>query len=230
MIGVIGAMELEVSELASLIENIKQVNIGGREFNVGSIYGVQCVLAQCGVGKVNAAACAAYMISNFNPELIINTGIAGGIGMNLGDIVIASGFVQHDFDVTEFGYKQGLVPGNKDVFILADEKLSNALFESALSVRSPGGVTRGIIATGDKFVADSAVIKFIGENFGAVAVEMEGAAIAQVCDYAGVRFGAVRSISDRADEAAKVDSNTFAQIAADNSVGLVKEFLRKYTK
>lgn len=224
-IGIIGAMRIEVEKLCSMAENVKKEKVGGIEFNVGDLCGHQVIIAVCGVGKVFAAMCAQAMILNYSPDAIINTGVAGALASELrvGDVAVAENVVQHDMDTSPIGDPVGLISGINMVQIPADEKISSSLKKTAADL----GMTclSGTIASGDQFIADKAKKAYIKNTFSAIACEMEGAAIGQVCYVNGTPFGILRSISDNGDESAGMSYDKFIGVAVDNSVKILTEFL-----
>ena len=224
-IGIIGAMKIEVEKLCDMAENVKKEKIGGIEFCTGTLCGHDVVIAVCGVGKVFAAMCAQAMILHYSPEMVINTGVAGALASELrvGDVAIAENVVQHDMDTSPIGDPVGLISGINLVQIPADAKISSALKKAALDL----GMTclSGTIASGDQFIADKAKKTYIKEAFSAIACEMEGAAIGQVCYVNGTPFGILRSISDNGDESAGMSYDKFIGVAVENSVKILTEFL-----
>lgn len=226
MIGIIGAMEIEINGLKACMENIEVDTISQIEFNKGTIKGVPCVVARSGVGKVNAAMCAQIMAMKYKPEAIINTGVAGGIGqgVSVGDVVISNGLVQHDMDTSDLGDPKGFISGIDIVTIPATERLVNQVVEKAKHTYN-GTVHIGVIATGDQFIGRSEKLKQISNQFKAIACEMEGGSIAQVCFINGIDFVVIRAISDNADEEANVSFEQFATMAAEKSTNLLCEVL-----
>lgn len=226
-IGIIGAMKIEVEKLCSMAENVKKEKVGGIEFNVGNLCGHQVIIAVCGVGKVFAAMCAQAMILNYSPDAIINTGVAGALASELrvGDVAVAENVVQHDMDTSPIGDPVGLISGINMVQIPADEKISSSLKKTAADL----GMTclSGTIASGDQFIADKTKKAYIKDTFSAIACEMEGAAIGQVCYVNGTPFGILRSISDNGDESAGMSYDKFIGVAVENSVKILTEFLNK---
>ena len=224
-IGIIGAMKIEVEKLCSMAENVKKEKVGGIEFNVGDLCGHQVIIAVCGVGKVFAAMCAQAMILNYSPDAIINTGVAGALASELrvGDVAVAENVVQHDMDTSPIGDPVGLISGINMVQIPADDKISSSLKKTAADL----GMTclSGTIASGDQFIADKAKKAYIKDTFSAIACEMEGAAIGQVCYVNGTPFGILRSISDNGDESAGMSYDKFIGVAVENSVKILTEFL-----
>lgn len=225
-IGIIGAMEVEVNSLIGKLSGDETAEAAGLVFHSGSLEGVPVVVAQCGPGKVNAAVCTQIMILKYSPRLIINTGVAGGVDVKIGDLVAASACVQHDFDTTALGDKLGTLfirhkeTQNEGIIeVPCDSRTSEILLEEARSIY--GGAHTGIIATGDIFVADKEKNRWLGEQFGARAVEMEGGSIAQVCYMNNVPCAVLRAISDSANDDSPVDFPTFAKEAAEKSAQLL---------
>ncbi len=221
-------MRSELEKLSSLIEDSTTERIGAHEFISGKLAGRDVVLVCCGVGKVNAAASAAELIMRYSPDAVVNTGVAGGLaaGMRVGDIVVADGAVEHDLDYGELGDERGMIffpDGREEKLLAADEKTADALYRAA--EKSELRVCRGIVASGDVFVSDSKKKQDIIDTFGAVACEMEGAAIAHVCRLFDVPFGILRSISDCANEDSPLDFPTFVKLAADNAANVILNYL-----
>lgn len=226
MIGIIAAMELEMQSLRSHIENPVAQTISGVTFVSGMLEGREVVTAVCGVGKVFAALCAQTMILTYHPEFIINTGVAGTLtdALGIGDIAVSSAVVQHDMDTSAIGDPVGLISGVGKVELPADEQLAAKLSACARALRVK--TVSGVIASGDQFVAGSERKTYITSHFGAIACEMEGAAIGQVCYVNQVPFCVLRAISDSADGSSHMDYPTFAGMAAQQSVRLLRTFLR----
>lgn len=228
MIGIIGAMSVEVDDLKTCMSDVTIQTISGIEFYKGEIHGVECVIAKCGVGKVYAAICAQTMILQYHPSVIINTGVAGGIGpdIHIGDVVISSGLVQHDMDTSAIGDEVGLISGMNLVTIPAVTELVDLVAEVARCVYD-GKVHVGIIATGDQFIGDANKLNELANRFHASACEMEGGSIAHVCYVNQVDFIVIRAISDNADDDASVDFMQFAKETAQKSARLIDELLPK---
>ena len=225
MIGFIGAMGVEIEALRAQMENKSEKTVGGIEFVSGTLFGKEAVTAVCGIGKVFAAMCAEAMIINFNPCCIINTGVAGSLSEKLGilDVAIGESLVQHDMDTSPLGDPIGLLSGINIVNIPADGAVCDKISEAA-SLLGINAV-RGIIASGDQFINSSAKKEFIAETFGAVACEMEGAAIAQVCFVNKTPFCVLRAISDCADGSSNMDYSEFLPRAAANATALSLKFV-----
>ncbi len=223
VIGIIGAMDIEVSGLVSGMVNTEKRIYGGIEFTRGTLCGKEIVVARCGIGKVFAAMCAQAMILQYDPQCIINSGVAGSLSedLNVLDAVVATAVVQHDMDTSPLGDPKGLISGINIVNIESDKNISNKLLDASkgLNVNTKSGV----IASGDQFVANPNKKLEISDLFGAIACEMEGAAIGQVCYVNNVPFAVIRTISDGKGEA--LDYQTFSVMAAKKSMEIIKSFL-----
>lgn len=224
-LGIIGAMQSEVALLHACLEQVQVQTIGGLEFHSGLLSGKQVVVVRCGVGKVNAARCTQLLVDFFHPDCIVNTGIAGGIGQDLavGDVVVATGLIQHDFDVTAFGYARGNLTDrtapDKPTIFYSDAHLVELLTQTITSDRCK----QGVIVTGDVFISAAEQKQFLRQTFHAVAAEMEGGAIAQVAQANGVPFVVLRAISDLADGTAAASFDTFEQETADLSAAIIRQ-------
>lgn len=227
-VGIIGAMDIEIESIVAAMENHQTEKIGPVSFHSGAIAGRECVAACCGEGKVNSAVCTQTMLLRYAPCCVINVGVAGGIGeqVEIGDLVAASSLVQHDFDTTALGYAAGEIPSLKKVFLPADKELTELSLECAASVYE-GNLHKGVIASGDQFIAGPEKYKRIREAFGALACEMEGASIGQVCCMNGVPFAVLRAISDNGNSSAHVDFPKFAKEAAEKSQKLMMALLAR---
>ncbi|MDE1515154.1 MULTISPECIES: 5'-methylthioadenosine/S-adenosylhomocysteine nucleosidase [Vibrio] len=221
-IGIIGAMQQEVAILKDLIEDVQQVEQAGCTFYSGRIQGVEVVLLQSGIGKVAAALGTTLLLSQYAPDVVFNTGSAGGFdaSLNVGDVVISSEVRHHDADVTAFGYEMGQMAGQPAAFI-ADQALI-ALAEQALASLPATHAVRGLICTGDAFVCSAEQQSVIRQHFPqVVAVEMEASAIAQTCHQFKVPFVVVRAISDVADKQSPMSFDEFLPLAAQSSSAMV---------
>ena len=228
MIGIIGAMEVEVEAIRQRLSDKKEKNISGVRYVSGKLGKNEVVTAVCGIGKVFAAICAQTMILEYDPSVIINTGVAGSLSpaLNVCDIAIADKVVQHDMDTSPLGDPKGLISGINVVYIEADEQVCNKLVET---VKQAGiNTARGTIASGDQFIASKEVKERIVSDFGAIACEMEGASIGQVCYVNEVPFAVLRAISDKADGVAEIDYPSFCKMAANNYVKVICSFCEKY--
>ena len=214
-LGIIGAMEQEVETLLEQMENKTAYTKAGSTFYEGELAGLDAVVVQCGIGKVNAALCVQILCDCFSVTHVVNTGIAGSLcaDLDIGDLVISQDAMYHDFDCVHFGYPMGKVPGMDVVAFPADEMLADLAFAAAEAV-NPGHTQRGRVASGDKFVAEQSVKDAIIDITGALCTEMEGAAIAQTAYRNGVPFVIIRAVSDKEDNSAEMDYPTFERIAA----------------
>ena len=197
-VGVIGAMDSELSSLIAALKGREDRTLHGLVFYTGTLEDSPVVLVKCGVGKVNAARTAQVLIDAFAPRALLNTGIAGGVapGLSVGDAVVADGLVQHDFDVTAFGHAKGYLctggDSSKPTVYVPEQKVQDSLFQAACALLGEGHIHRGTVATGDQFISGRESKAAIWEQFHASAAEMEGGAIAQAAALSGVPFGVIR--------------------------------------
>ena len=229
MIGIIGAMEEEVTGLKDAMRGVSKEEHAGMVFFRGTLEGKDCTVVCSGIGKVNAAACAQILVDRFEVELLLNTGIAGGLReeINIGDIVLSTDAVQHDFDCVGFGYEPGVIPRLDTSFFQADGRLLDLAEKSCREVNPEIRVFRGRVASGDVFVSSAEVKKRISEQFGAWCCEMEGAAIAQIAHLNCVPFLIIRAISDKADGSASVQYETFQEAAIEHFRRLTLAMVRE---
>lgn len=230
-VGIIGAMQIEIDAILGELENKTERRFGGLTFTSGTLAGVEVSVALCAPGKVNAAIAAQAMIDRLGPELILNIGVAGGIGkdVHIGDVVIAASCVEYDFDTSALdGCPAGemSLPGFEKPlrFLPVNGELARVLAQSAQGLY--GRAHLGVIATGDRFVADPAFGEYLQKEFGALACEMEGGAVAHVClANRHVPCAVLRTISDNAHDSETVDFLTFAQSSAQKVQQLLKTVL-----
>ena len=214
-LGIIGAMELEVETLLAQMENKSAETVAGSTFYEGKLSGLDVVVVQCGIGKVNAALCVQVLCTKYGITHAVNTGIAGSLcaDLDIGDLVVSCDAMYHDFDCVHFGYPYGKVPGMDVTSFPADETMMKLAYDAA-NVVHPGHVTVGRVASGDQFVAEQALKDKIIANTNALCTEMEGTAIAQTAYRNGIPFVILRAISDKADHSAQMDYPTFEKQAA----------------
>lgn len=229
MIGIIAAMEIEAKALIDLMENKKEEEISSVVFHKGTLQAKDVVVAVCGVGKVNSAVCTQTMILKYHPELIINTGVGGGIrnDMEIGEIVLAKDVLQHDMDTSPLGDPRGFISGINKVYIPAHTAANEAFINISHSLPSLK-VSVGRIASGDQFINSDDQRRRLTSEFGADVCEMEGASIGQVCYLNNVPFCVLRAVSDNGDDSSNFDFMKFCAKAAENSVLLLTEFLKLY--
>lgn len=225
-IGIIGAMEPEVAILKSKLANKEEHTIGGYVFYTGQLSNQDVVLVQSGIGKVAATIATTILINHFNPVCVINTGSAGGFDqeLSIGDVVISSEVRHHDVDVTAFGYEMGQVPNMPAAFIPHPALVDAA--EKSVAQLNYGKTKQGLITTGDSFICQPERIKEMRDNFPTMlAVEMEGAAIAQTCHQLETPFVVVRSLSDIAGKESPDSFEAYIETASKHSSEMVEALL-----
>lgn len=225
-IGIIGAMSVEVDALKAKLAECETVRVSGVDFFCGNLAGKDVVVAQCGIGKVFAAICAQTMILRFGVTHIINTGVAGTLSEKLSilDVAIADGVVQHDMDTSPIGDPVGLISGINKIVL----PTSDCMAKIAADVAGELGVKygRGIIASGDQFISSADRKRYIVDKFGAVACEMEGAAIGHVCYVNGIECLIVRAISDSASGEATMEYPQMVALAAEQSIKMTERIIQ----
>lgn len=233
-IAIICAMEEELASITSSLDLqltapslTNKFNVQRTEFN-----GHQLIFLLCGIGKVNAAMSTQYIIDTFSPEYIINVGVAGGLLSSLafGDVVVAEDLVQYDVDVTAFGMPLGQIPRLNTFSFACDAKL---LAIANTIKNNDFNISLGRIISGDQFIDDEFKARKLHEQFSALACEMEGAALAQVCYLNKVPFLVIRALSDMAGQTKKDNNKDAAtsfkelkDMVADRSSLIVKELLK----
>lgn len=239
---ILSAMGQEQSGLIEQLTSPRKVKHAGRDFWQGDLHGHSAVLALSNIGKVAAATTATAIIERFGVQRVVFTGVAAGLkpGVKVGDVVVGQQFLQHDLDVSPL-FPRYEVPLYGRAVFHADPLLTAALFDASQAAlartyipHAPPDATVhvGLIASGDRFIAKVAESNMIrgalqAANYEALALEMECAAVAQVCHDYGVPFAAVRTISDRADDSAHVDFLTFMdQVASKYAVAIIERFLK----
>lgn len=224
-----GAMPEEIEPIISKLENLKETRYAANTYYEGTYKGKTLVVAYSKIGKVFATLTATSLIEKFECDTLLFSGVAGAISpdLNIGDLIIADGLVQHDLDITAFGHPYGYVPEGA-VCILTDVALRNIAKEVA---KDKGlKLVEGIIATGDQFVADPERKEWISKTFKADALEMEGAAVAVVCDSLEVPFFILRAISDSADMDASFNFDEFLESSAKTSADFILSMVDKISK
>lgn len=249
---ILSALLQEQHGLIKLLQNPRKISHAGREFWLGELHDQPVVLALSKIGKVAAATTATALIEHFGVQRIVFTGVAGGLGatVKVGDVVVATDFLQHDLDASPL-FARYEVPLYGKTRFESDVALTALLFQAADAVlmargmltdvqagRTPCATLRfpqaqvhsGLIASGDRFVCGAQESRQLKESLNGaghevLAVEMECAAVAQVCLDYGVPFAAVRTISDRADDSAHVDFSSFVEEVASRYAQLIIERL-----
>jgi len=226
-IGIIGAMAQEVNILAGQLDNAERYEHAGFVFHTGTRHGLEVIILQSGIGKVNAAVGTAILLERHQPDAIINTGSAGGFATDLaiGDVIISDEVRHHDVDAVVFGYELGQVPGMPAAYH-ADSRLRD-IARGAIAALGEVNVREGMIATGDAFMADPEQVATTRAQFPTMlAVEMEGAAIAQTCYLYGCPFVVIRALSDIPGSGDNhLSFEQFLDIAADHSSRMVDQML-----
>jgi adenosylhomocysteine nucleosidase len=226
-IAIIAAMEEEINEIKKIMNNITEKNIYELKILEGTIQSKECILLKCEVGKVNAARCTQILIDNYEIEYVVNIGSAGAGSddLSIGDIVIGKTLVQHDFDITAFGHKKGYI-SNIGENISSDKNLIDK-FEAVINniENKEFNIKIGTIASGDIFCNDINMKEKINYKFNADAIEMEGAAIAQVCYLDNVPFIVIRSISDTPNGSNEITFEQYLKLASKRCASILYEFL-----
>lgn len=227
MIGIIGAMTVEVEGIKTIMKDKTDFAVSGMSFTVGKLCGKDAVVTVCGEGKVNAAMCAQTMILKYNPDMIINTGVGGGLadGLKIGDVVAADKVVQHDMDMSPLGHPIGYICGVDDVEMHCDAKITETLLSCIKDCEIDCRI--GTVATGDQFISSDDKKKWLVKTFNAAVCEMEGGAIGQVCVRNNIPFGILRAISDGGDDEASMSFPEFAALAAENSIKVMQLFAER---
>lgn len=226
MIGILGAMQVEVELLISKLENESHKEICGYTYYHGWLCGQEVVIAKCGVGKVNAAVCAQTMTFTYHPTLVINTGVAGGLThrLSIGDIAVAKDLVQHDFDTSAVGDPIGFVSTVNRLDFPCAEWAVKGIIEAVKSCGLKGEIVR--VASGDQFISQREDKMRIVSLFQADACEMEGCAIAQVCLINKTECAVIRAISDAMDGEHHIEFSQFVNMASKNSADVLMKFLK----
>jgi len=242
-LGILSAMPQEIDKVLQAMTQVELATYGGRTFYKGNLFNKSVVLAFSNWGKVAAATTATQLIASFNVENIIFTGVAGALQkqLNIGDVVIGTHLYQHDMDARPL-FKQFEIPIINKISFETDAFLTTNLFKAAnrflSEIKSPTNklkefniknpkVYNGGIASGDQFISSQIKINELTINLPDVlCVEMEGAAVSQVCYDYKVPFAIMRTISDKAKGNADIDFKKFAEnIASTYALGVLKEFL-----
>ena len=224
-LGIIFAMKEELDETKKIFNNIVVHIIYDLRIYECIKNNITCFLVESGIGKVNAARSTQILIDTMEVDCILNVGVAGSISRNVNkcDVIIADKLVQHDFDLTIFNHDKGEIP-NVGKYVDCDKKLVKV----ASTIKMDTKVTFGIISSGDIFISDEKMGTKINKKFGALCVEMEGAAIAQVCHLCGIPFLVVRSISDSPYEKDNhITFDNFLKISSNMAAKFIEQFLTK---
>lgn len=225
---IVSAMHEELAAVLELMPDESRQTAAGREFWVGHLHGHEVVAVLSRIGKVAAATTATALVERFGVDRIVFTGVAGGLapGVARGHVVVAESFLQHDLDASPI-FPRYEVPLYGVSRFATDAALTERLAEAARAALPTTRIHRGLVVSGDRFVSTTAESLALQQALpDALAVEMEGAAIAQVCRDYGVPFAAVRTVSDRADDEAHGDFVAFIRdVASRHSAAIVQAFL-----
>lgn len=221
--GIIGAMDPEVTSLQESLTDPKSEIIADMKFVSGRLGQTEAVIVKCGMGKVNAGICAHTLIQKYGCTKIINTGVAGSLDnrIDIGDIVVSTEAVQHDFDVSVIGFQKGEIPYTGLVAFPSDSALHDEAVKAVKATASEINVFEGRVCSGDQFIASSEQKNKILETFGGLCCEMEGGAIAQVCYLNHTPYVILRAISDKADHSEEISFEQFAETAAKRCAAIV---------
>lgn len=230
---IVAAMHEELAAVLALMPDERKQAVASREFWLGHLHGHDVVAVLSRIGKVAAATTATVLIERFAADRIVFTGVAGGLGqgVKVGDVVVAEQFLQHDMDASPLFPRYEVPLYGTDRFA-ADPALTQLLAQAARQALPQARVHLGLVVSGDRFIGTTAESQMFALDLPqALAVEMEGAAIAQVCHDFGIPFAAVRTISDRADDDAHADFGHFIQeVASRHSAAIVGQFLQSLPK
>lgn len=228
MIGIIAAESKEMNEIKKLMKNIEEKDLFNLQFFTGKIEEAECVLVECGEGKVNATRTTQVMIDNFKIDKLVNVGSAGAINedLNVKDVVIADKLVQYDFDISGLGYEKGEIC-NIGKYIYCDKTLVEECQEAIENIENESyKVVIGTIATADSFCDKPEIAKMVRKEFNAECVEMEGAAVAQVCYLDQIPFLVIRGISDTPNGNNKIDFRKYLEIASKQSAKILQNLIK----
>ena len=235
MLAVLGAMEEETVRLRARLTDVREETVARIRVARGSFDGTEIILAQCGIGKVNAAICTQMIIDRYGADRLLFCGVAGGLAPNMrpGDIVVASHLIQYDMDLTAFGRRRGEIPGLGRLLESDPElvQLAAAAFDEAFpGSDGPGpslgpNLMIGTVASADRFIKDRDEQRRLQREFSALATEMEGAAAGQTCYLNDVPFVVVRAISDGASQSAQDEFSSNLSRAAANAARLMEKLI-----
>ena len=227
-LGIIGAMQEEIETLLAAMADRTEEQHGGSTFYSGLLRGLPVVVVRCGVGKVNAALSAQILCDCYGVTHLVNTGIAGSLNpkLDIGDLVVSTDAIYHDFDCTPFGYPPCRVPGMDADAFPADRNLRELALSAAEAV-NPGHCALGRIASGDQFIASPERKDRIVSLTGALCTEMEGAAIAHAAYLNNIPYVVIRASADKADGSAHMDYPEFERAAAAHCAKLVEALVAR---
>lgn len=225
-IGIIGAMVEEIELLHKHVLISGRTTQAGIDYYEGTLHGKPVIFCKSGVGKVNAAVCTQLLL-HLGADCVLFTGVAGAVDpkLNIGDIVVSSSCMQHDMDVTPLGYERGVIPYQERSEFMADKHLIKLAAEAGERLFN-GHTLVGKVLSGDQFIASRELVHTLYETMQGACAEMEGAAVAQVCDMNGVPYVVIRSMSDKADGSAHVNFPEFTVQAANHSYAMIDDIIQ----
>ena len=225
MLGIIGAMDEEISIIKKDMKNIVEEKVGNITFLKGNLYNHEVVLVESGIGKVNSSITATLLINKYNVDYVLFSGVAGSTDkrISVGDVVRGTDLVQHDMDVREFGLEKGQIPRMDEWKF----KASKELLQASRDVKIKGHkIFYGRIISGDQFISGKENKVNLGEEFDALCVDMESASVAQTCYQLGKKFLIVRSISDSVTDETTMEYSEFVHLGANNSKKIIESLLK----
>ncbi len=230
-LGVMGAMREEIHQLRLAMDVTREFTYAGNTFYEGTLHEVSIVLCQSGVGKVNSAMCTQLLVDRFGISQLIFTGVAGALHpqLHIGDIVVSTDAQYHDMDASPLGFARGVIPFAERSIFVADAALVDLAYQVSCRLY-PGKVHQGRVLSGDQFIASRDMVTILHEQLGGWCTEMEGSAVAHVCDANEIPFVIIRSMSDRADGSAHVNFTEFVQVVAEHSAAIVQGICKQISK
>ena len=224
-IGLIGAMDEEISLLKKEMTETSEHTKAGMVFCKGMLWGIETVVVVSGIGKVNMAICAQILVDDYHVDIMINTGVAGSLDatIDIGDIVLSKEAQQHDMDASPLGDPVGVIPRMETSIFKADEQLLQAAKNACEKANTDIHCFVGKVVSGDQFIASAQKKEYLVQTFQGRCAEMEGAAMAQVAYLNQVPFLVIRAISDKADNSGQEDYPVFAKKAIVHSMNLLRQ-------
>ena len=227
-IGIIGAMESEVSTLKETMKADQVITKAGMNFYEGILEGTPVVVVRSGIGKVNAAVCVQILADMFEVTHVLNTGIAGSLNakLDIGDILVSEKAIQHDVDATVFGYAPGQIPGFDSREFRADKEMADTVITACHHANPDVNIVKGCVVSGDQFISSAEKKDYLIATFEGDCAEMEGAAMAQAAYLNQIPFLIIRAISDKADNSSHMDYPEFEKQAIVHTIKLLEEMYK----
>ena len=231
-IGIISAMDNEISVLLEKAEIVQEDMVGGMKYYVGRLSGKNVVITRAGIGKVRASSGVTTMLNKYNISKVLFTGIAGGVAdeTQVLDEVVATRLVEHDYGIISndgFTWVSGDPGISREAgeYYYCDKNLVELAYKAAVETIGKEHVFKGTIATGDQFIASEVYVERLKKEYNAYACEMEGASVAVICIKYGKPFVVIRALSDKADGIANSSYENFGDIAGANSSRILLKML-----